>query len=134
MESLQRMIKKLLNEIVDMKRSAGEGTSNQRPYKPFFKRPPPFKAIEPPPTNLNIDLGEVASDSFCNYHQENHSEKNFPQWINAMNLMENHFLDGCALTDQTNDPSSNATDEEYTEHPEGSNHGTVGYDAWGKHD
>jgi hypothetical protein len=78
MESLQRMIKKLSNEIVDMKRNAGEGTSNQRPYRPFFKIPPPYKAIEPPPTNLNIDLGDVASDSFCTYHQENHSEKDCP--------------------------------------------------------
>jgi hypothetical protein len=52
---------------------------------------------------LNIDLGEVASDNFCNYHQANHSEKTYPQWINDMNLMENHFLDGCSLTDQAND-------------------------------
>jgi hypothetical protein len=36
----------------------------------------------------------------------------------TMNLMANHFLDGCALTDQTNDPSSNTTDEEYNEQPE----------------
>jgi hypothetical protein len=48
MESLQRMIKKLSNEIVDMKINVGEGTSNQRPYRPFFKIPPPFKSIEPP--------------------------------------------------------------------------------------
>jgi hypothetical protein len=32
-----------------------------------------------------------------------------------MNLMENHFLDGCALIDQTNGPSSNTIDEEYNE-------------------
>jgi hypothetical protein len=72
-EDLQCMVKKLSNEIIDMKRNAGEGNQGQRPYKPFFKRNPPFKAIEPPPTNLNIDLGNVASDSFCTYHQENHS-------------------------------------------------------------
>jgi len=97
MESLQRMVKKLSNEIVDMKRNVGEGTSNPRHYKPFFKKPSLYKAIEPPPTNLNIDLGEVASDSFCNYHQEHHSEKDFPQWVNAMNLLANCIL-GCALT------------------------------------
>jgi hypothetical protein len=54
------MIKKLSNEIVDMKKNAREDTSNQRTYKPFFKRPPPLKSIEPPPTNLNINLGDVA--------------------------------------------------------------------------
>jgi hypothetical protein len=90
-EYLQRMVKKLSNEIIDMKRSAGEGNQGQRPYKPFFKRNPPFKAIEPPPTNLNIDLGNVASDSFCTYHQEKHSERDCPQWVHAMNLMANGF-------------------------------------------
>jgi hypothetical protein len=83
------MVKNLSNEIIDMERSAGEGNQGQRPYKPFFKMNPPFKEIEPPPTNLNIDLGNVASDSFCTYHQEKHSERDFPQWVHAMNLMAN---------------------------------------------
>jgi hypothetical protein len=34
---LQRMVKKLSNEIIDMKRSAGEGNQGQRPYNPFLK-------------------------------------------------------------------------------------------------
>jgi hypothetical protein len=118
MERLQRMVKKLSNEIVDMKRNAGEGTSNPRPYKPFFRKNPPFKALEPPPANLNIDLGEVASDSYCNYHQEHHSEKDFPQWVNAMNLLENNFLDGCSLTEQPNDHTSNTAENEESEPPE----------------
>jgi hypothetical protein len=63
-EDLQWMINKLSNEIVDTKRSARAGNQGQRPYRPFFKRNPPFKAIEPPLANLNIDLGNVASDSF----------------------------------------------------------------------
>ena len=58
------MVKKLSKKIIDMKRNVGEGNQGQRPYKPFFKRNPPFKAIESPPTNLNIDIGNVASDSF----------------------------------------------------------------------
>jgi hypothetical protein len=72
LENLQWMIKNLSNEIVDMKKSFGEGNQNQRPYKPLFKRNPPFKAIELPRANLNIDLEIVASDSFCTHHQENH--------------------------------------------------------------
>jgi hypothetical protein len=67
-EDLQCMVNKLSNEIIDMKRNAGEGNLGQRPYKPFFKRNPSFKAIEPPPINLNIDLWSVTSDSFCTYH------------------------------------------------------------------
>jgi hypothetical protein len=42
-EDLQHMIKKLSNEIIDMKISAGKGNQGQRPYKPFFKRNPLFK-------------------------------------------------------------------------------------------
>jgi hypothetical protein len=44
-EYLQRMVKKLSNRIIDMKRNAREGNQGQRPYKPFFKRNPLFKAI-----------------------------------------------------------------------------------------
>jgi hypothetical protein len=72
------MIKKLSNEIIDMKRSFGEGNQSQRNYKPFFKRNPPFKAIEPPPSNLNIELANVTSESFCTYHHEKHLERDFP--------------------------------------------------------
>jgi hypothetical protein len=77
-EYLQRMVKKLSNNIIDMKRNTREGNQGQRPYKPFFKRNPPFKAIEHPPSNLNIDLGNVASNSFFTYHQENHSKRDCP--------------------------------------------------------
>jgi hypothetical protein len=91
---LQCMVNKLSNEITDMKRSAGEGNQGQRPYKPFFKINPPFKAIEPTLTNLNIDLVNVASNSFCTYHQGKHSKRYFPQWAHVMNLMANQFLDG----------------------------------------
>jgi hypothetical protein len=74
-QDLQCMVKKLSNEITNMKRNVCEGNQGQGPYNPFFKRSHPFKAIEPPPTNLNIDLGHVTSNSFCTYHQENHSER-----------------------------------------------------------
>jgi hypothetical protein len=95
------MIKKLSNEIVDMKRSVGEGKQGQRPYKPFFKRNPLFKAIEPPPNNLNIDLGNVAYNSFCTYHQEKHSQRDCPHWVHAMNLIANWFLDKVSLIEQS---------------------------------
>jgi hypothetical protein len=100
-----------------MKRNAGEGNQGQNPYKPFFKRNQPFKAIEPPPTNLNIDLGNVASDSFCTYHQENHSEREFPQWVHAMNLMANHFLGEVSLTKQSSSSAMNSVDQEEDDLP-----------------
>jgi hypothetical protein len=98
-EYLTRMVKKLSNKIIDMKRNVGEGNQGQIPYKPFFKRNPPFKAIELPPANLNIDLGNVASDSFCTYHHENHFERDYPQWVHAMNLMPNRFLEEVSVTE-----------------------------------
>jgi hypothetical protein len=106
------MVKKLSNKIIDMKRSAGEGNQGQSPYKPFFKINPPFKAIEPPPANLNIDLGNVASDFLCIYHQENHSERDYPQWVHAMNLMANQFLDEFSLTEQSSGSNMNIVDQE----------------------
>jgi hypothetical protein len=111
------MVKKLSNEIIDMKRSAWEGNQGQRLYKPFFKRNQPFKAIEPPLANLNIDLGNIASDSFCTYHQENHYEREFPQWIHAMNLMANHFLDKVSLTEQSRSLAINILDQEEVDPP-----------------
>jgi hypothetical protein len=94
------MIKKLLNEIIDMKRSARELRQNQRPYKPFLKINTHFKGIEPPRTNLNIDLGNVAFESFYTYHQERHSERDSPQWVHSMNLMANRFPEKFSLTEQ----------------------------------
>jgi hypothetical protein len=117
-EYLQCMVKKLSNEIIDMKRTAGEGNQGQRPYKPFFKRNPSFKAIEPPPTNLNIDLGNVTFDFFCTYHQENHSERDYPRWVHAMNLMENQFLDEVSLTKQPSSLVMNVADQEEIDPPE----------------
>jgi hypothetical protein len=111
-EDLQRMVKKLSNEIIDMKISTWEGNQSQNPYKSFFKRNQPFKAIEPPPSNLNIDLGNVASDSFCTYHQRNHSKREFPQWVHTMNLMANHFLDDVSLTKQSGSSTINIIDQE----------------------
>jgi hypothetical protein len=116
-EDLQRMVKKLSNEIIDMKRRTGEGNQSQNLYKSFFKRNQPFKAIEPPPTNLNIDLGNIASDSFYTYNQENHSERECPQWVHAMNLMANHFLDEVSLTKQSSSSAINIVDQEEDEPP-----------------
>jgi hypothetical protein len=112
------MVKKLSNEIIDMKRSAREGNQGQRSYKPFFKINPPFKEIEPPLANLNIDLGNVAFDSFCTYHQENHSERDYPQWVHSMNLMANQFLDEVSLTEKSIISIMNIVDHEEFSPPE----------------
>ena len=117
-EHLKCMVKKLSKKNIEMKISVGEGNQGQRPYKPFFKRNMPFKAIEPPPTNLNIDLGNVASNSFCTYHQENQFERDCPQWVHAMNFMANRFLDEVSLTKQPSDSVMDVVDQEEIDPPE----------------
>ena len=40
-----------------------------------------------------MNLSEVGMDNFCTFHQQPHSKKNFPQWINYMTLVMNQLLD-----------------------------------------
>lgn len=44
LENLQKVIKRLTDEIIDGKRNSGEGPSNKRPYRPFLRRPKPPRA------------------------------------------------------------------------------------------
>jgi hypothetical protein len=67
---------------------------------------------------LNIDLGEVASDSCCNYHQEHHSKKDFPQWVKEMNLLANRFLESFVIVEQLNNYTLNTMYNEERESPE----------------
>ena len=40
-----------------------------------------------------MNLTEVGMEKFCTFHQQPHSEKNCPQWINSMTLVMNQMLD-----------------------------------------
>ena len=40
-----------------------------------------------------MNLTEVGMDNFCTFHQQPHSKKNCPQWINSMTLVMNQLLD-----------------------------------------
>ena len=48
-----------------------------------------------PPTHSSsvMNFTEVGMDNFCTFHQQPHSEWNFPQWINSMTLVMNQLLD-----------------------------------------
>jgi hypothetical protein len=117
LDNLQHVIKHLTIEIIDIKRNYGEITSTQCLHRPFFKKPIPPKHMEPPRTNLNIDMEGVAMENFCNYHQENHLEKTCPQWINAMNMIANHFMDECIQTKESSDNVNGEIEEELEEQP-----------------
>ena len=40
-----------------------------------------------------LNFNEVGMDHFCTFHQDTHSEKSCPQWINSMTLVMNQILD-----------------------------------------
>jgi hypothetical protein len=92
LDNMVKLVKKLSNEVVYLKKNIGEGSSKPRPFHPFFKRNEnPPKPPEVPSLTLNMD--DFGMDNLCSYHQQNHSEKTCPQWVNSMTLVINQLLD-----------------------------------------
>lgn len=82
-EGLQRMVKQLSNEIIDLKNTSGESTSGRGFFRfPDKKHFPPKQ--HPPPENINIQ--DYVMDKFCWEHKHNHSEKDCPAFINMFEL------------------------------------------------
>ena len=54
-----------------------------------------------------MNLMEVGMDNFCTFHQQPHSEKNCPQWINSMTLVMNQFLDSKLTEDNDEEGKDN---------------------------
>ena len=54
-----------------------------------------------------MNLTEVGMDSFCTFHQQPHSEKNCPQWINSMTLVMNQLLDSKLTKDNNEEGKDN---------------------------
>ena len=69
MESIQRVIKQLTNDIIDIKKNKGEGN---KPFNPFMKKRTYSAPQIPPISRINIEY--YAMDSFCHTHHENHYE------------------------------------------------------------
>ena len=64
-----------------------------------------------------LNFNEVGMDHFCTFHQEPHSKKQIPQWINSMTVVMNKLLntqveDSEEEKIQTNEPEQ--TNEETT--------------------
>jgi hypothetical protein len=80
LENLNRDIKKLTNDTINVRNNISEGTYNQIYFKPFFRKytiQKPQK-IPPPPKNLNHDLKGISMEILYTYHQKNHSKKTCP--------------------------------------------------------
>ena len=65
----------------------------------------------PPHNSASMNLTEVGEDNFCTFHQQPHSEKNCPQWLNSMTLVMNHLLDSKLTKDSGEEKKSFQTIE-----------------------
>ena len=84
MDSIQRIIKKLTNEIIDLKKSNGEG---KKPFKPFIKKSTIIDTPPQIPPSSGINLEEYVMEYFCHTHHANHSKKTCPKFINLLSAM-----------------------------------------------
>ena len=78
MASMQRVIKQLTNDIIDLKKNKGEG---KKPFKAFMKKRT-NSAPQIPPTSV-INIEDYAMENYCHTHHANHSERTFPKFINS---------------------------------------------------
>ena len=89
-EGMLKMMQKLSNRVIDLEKEK----ETQKAYKPYYKRREDNNQSKPPPHSLaSMNFTEVGMDNFCTFHQQPHSEKNCPQWINSMTLVMNQLLD-----------------------------------------
>ena len=78
MASMQTwVVKKLMNDIIDLKKNKGEGNKT---FKPFMKKRTDSAPRIPPIYRINIE--DYAMDNYCHTHHANHSKIAFPKFIN----------------------------------------------------
>jgi hypothetical protein len=77
LDSVLKLVNKLSNEVVDLKRNVSKGSSHRKPFRDFYRKtnnqPKPPKYSNP---NMNLD--EFFIGNLCSYHQTNCSNKTFP--------------------------------------------------------
>ena len=89
-EGMLKMMQKLSNRVIDLEREREAHKS----YNPYYKGREYTNQPRPPPHSpAAMNLTDVGMDHFCTFHQQPHSEKNCPQWINSMTLVMNQLLD-----------------------------------------
>ena len=84
MEKMQRIIKKLTNEIIDLKKNKGEG---KKPFKPFLKNKTNTDSTHQIPPTSGINLDDYAMENYCCTHHANHSERTCPKFIDSFIAM-----------------------------------------------
>ena len=89
-EGMLKMMQKLSKRIIDLEKEK----EAHKAYKPYYKKREDNNQFKTPlHGSTSMNLTEVGMDNFCTFHQQPHSEKNCPQWINSMTLVMNQLLD-----------------------------------------
>jgi ribonuclease HI len=60
LENLTKVVQKLSNQVIDLKRSTEEASSSKGPYKPPFRKPFPQNRPNPNPEGLNLESLQCA--------------------------------------------------------------------------
>ena len=85
-----KMMQKLSNRVIDLEKEK----ESHKQYNPYYKKREDNSQPKPPPHSPSaINLTDVGMDNFFTFHQQPHSKKNCPQWINSMSLVMNQLLD-----------------------------------------
>ena len=98
-EGMLKMMQKISNIVIDLEKEK----EAHKAYKPYYNRREDNNQHKPPPHSpTSLNLIEVGMDNFFTFHQQPHSEKKCPQWINSMTLVMNQLLDS-KLTETNNE-------------------------------
>jgi hypothetical protein len=68
LESLQKVVQKLLNQVVDLKRSTEEASSRKGSFKPPFRKPFPPNRLNSTPEGLNFESLQYALQTILEAH------------------------------------------------------------------
>ena len=75
LDSVVKMVQKLSNKIIDMEKEK----EAKKQFKPYYKKRDdsgPSKPLSHSPSAMN--LTEVGMENFYTFHQQPHSERNYP--------------------------------------------------------
>jgi hypothetical protein len=88
LESLQKFIQKLSNQVVDLRRSAEETSSSKGTYKPPFRKPFPSNRPNPKPKGLNFKSLQYAIQTILEAHDNLVPPENFEDVVEEETVEE----------------------------------------------
>jgi hypothetical protein len=64
LENLTKVVQKLSNQVIDIKRSTEEASSSKGPYRPPFRKPFQTNRPNPNPEGMNLEICNMLSNRF----------------------------------------------------------------------